>query len=441
VKSFCLSLTFLIVSGTLSESEGAAHYTLRICNIGSAPFSVASVDFYPGGLFSSDRYHGYGWWVVKPGDCTNVFAHANHNSTGAYLAFAYVDRSGAFGLTRVTPNRLTGNFRESTAKFCAASVPFRYRNSYLSDARDCPEIGATPPLVDAEGNPMFMMPFPMLFAPTGEGYVTFTFDVSVDPNTPVWLPLPRRDNLNPRATVTAPPAPAAAPPATPVRPAAPATRSGPPKPRQANTFNATLLGNDIVTRDGRTWYYADGSAVARGAEISLDVLDKPAEYTDGLWRQPFFGAFLLLVEHLKALGSKNLKTEAYIWENGRLLVFQAKTNGQSAVQAVHIQALDLQKATFLSSSRLLRVPCAARAPCVYVPIDGTAVMFLDLPVDGEQGRATALAAFRTLRERFNRNNLASKRDSTCKCFVYPGHGGGRFIRSTKTFDLPYERLF
>jgi uncharacterized membrane protein len=421
----CVSFVLLLAS---DASAQATANRIDICNKGNTTIAVASVQDRIGLLSRrgelSNVHDGAGWWRIEPGNCEQVFFATEWASRLAWFAFAYTDQQGTFGLANVRPTRGAG-WRSSNEEFCAKiGEAYKYKVNSRAVASTCP--GVNEPR-DPTG--YARIPFTLEFYPdrvpdhASGNFVRYTFDVSPDVRTPVWFPL-RGDNR------TSSRAPAASP-----KPAArPATPAGPPKPRQADTLNATLLGNDVVSRDGSTWYFGDGTPVAGGAKVNLSLFDRPAEYTAEQWNAPL-GGLWFLIDPVTSLGSKSRKTQARIWPSGRLLVFEEKTNGPFAVQTAQIQDLDLQKITCLSTSQTLRVPCAVDAPCVYWPVDGTAATFLALGVDGEQGRAAALAAFRKLRGGFSDDRtFKMNADVTCDCTLYPGHSYRRFIRATKTFE-------
>ncbi len=169
-----LAALLAVVDPPRSSAQGTS-LDLSICNDGNTELSVATARETNDAFVHALEVEG--WWTVEPGDCTMVFTH--FNSTFAYLAFAYNDRSGGFGFVtevdsedRSEPVSSSRTFQWSRERLCVPLDSFNYSGN-LEELGHCPR-----------SNEYHLTAFPLYFEPQYDlrlpGHVSYKFWLKAD---------------------------------------------------------------------------------------------------------------------------------------------------------------------------------------------------------------------------------------------------------------------
>ena len=174
-----LAALLSVVVPTMSSAQGTS-LDLSICNDGNTKLSVATARETNDAFTHALEVEG--WWTVEPGDCTMVLTH--FDSSFAYLAFAYNDRSGAFGFVtevdpedRSEPSSSPRTFQRSRERLCVPLNSFNYSGN-LEELAYCPR-----------SNEYHLTDFPVYFEPQYDlslpEHVSYKFWLKADVDTPV----------------------------------------------------------------------------------------------------------------------------------------------------------------------------------------------------------------------------------------------------------------
>ena len=397
LKLLLLTLLLLLPASRVRADEDYERYSAEVCNEGQITVDVATA-YRDSGIFNE-------YWVIErwkhvlPGACETVFEHLYPTQMliqgmfgltkhPLHLAFAFTDSTGVWGAARVAPPE---DIAASHLQLCVNKDD----NEYRADARD-PATGC--------GKDGFLIPASIDYEPDhgdpcmpqylGSGIMNCTstkFTVTLGPNDRA-IPLGSQTSASAAAPTGAIPkqtepnvwdtlaalakaynASGAAAQAARQRERAAAEAQHSevdktPKPFDAGTLNAELLGKGIVRRSSGNgdWYYEDGSRVNPVYQIDGEtksyLLDAPAQRatTD----REVIAAQQALQRALESW-SWNRRTE--ILPRGRLFYSYADQGEVLHEFLVNIETLDLARAGRyipVNGRSGFKIPCKEDRACV-----------------------------------------------------------------------------